>query len=118
MVGHQSAAGANAGEQFLPATVAARGVFGASFACLEMFMPLVLQDESGLSPTLTGLVMMTGALGWVSGSTYTGRRAVRERYGTILRLGALSLVVGSAVCLGMVPLETQPNPTPPPASSA
>ena len=92
----------------LPATVAARGVFGASFACLEMFMPLVLQDESGLSPTLTGLVMMTGALGWVSGSTYTGRRAARERYGAILRLGALSLVVGSAVSLAMVPLETQP----------
>jgi MFS family permease len=92
----------------LPATVAARGVFAASFACLEMFMPLVLQDESGLSPTLTGLVMMTGALGWVSGSTYTGRSAARERYGAILRLGALSLVVGSAVSLGMVPLETQP----------
>jgi MFS family permease len=92
----------------LPATVAARGVFGASFACVEMFIPLVLQDESGLSPTLTGLVMMTGALGWVTGSTYTGRRAVRGRYGAILRLGAVSLVVGSAISLAMVPLETQP----------
>ena len=92
----------------LPATVAARGVFGASFACVEMFIPLVLQDESGLSPTLTGLVMMTGALGWVTGSTYTGRHAVRERYGAILRLGALSLVVGTGICLAMVPLEAQP----------
>ena len=92
----------------LPATVAARGVFGASFACVEMFIPLVLQDESGLSPTLTGLVMMTGALGWVTGSTYTGRHAVRERYGAILRLGALSLVVGTGMSLAMVPLEAQP----------
>jgi MFS family permease len=92
----------------LPATVAARGVFGASFACLEMFIPLVLQDESGLSPTLTGLVMMTGALGWVSGSAYTGRSATHERYGAILRLGSLSLVVGSAASLAMVPFQTQP----------
>jgi MFS family permease len=92
----------------LPATVAARGVFGAAFACLEMFIPLVLQDESGLSPTLTGLVMMTGALGWVAGSSYTGRRAVRERYGAILRAGGLSLVAGAAVSLAMVPVEGQP----------
>ena len=92
----------------LPATVAARGVFGAAFACLEMFIPLVLQDESGLSPTLTGLVMMVGALGWVAGSAYTGRRAVPERYGAILRAGSLSLVVGAAVSLAMVPTENQP----------
>src|ERR1700712_2024930 len=92
----------------LPATVAARGVFGAAFACLEMFIPLVLQDESGLSPTLTGLVMMVGALGWVAGSAYTGRRAVPERYGAILRAGRLSLGVGAAVALAMVPTENQP----------
>lgn len=92
----------------LPATVAARGVFGAAFACLELFVPLVLQDESGLSPTLTGLVMMTGALGWVAGSTYTGKRAQADLYGGILRVGAVSLVIGSVVSMLMVPLGDQP----------
>jgi MFS family permease len=92
----------------LPATVAARGIFGAAFACVEMFIPLVLQDESGLSPTLTGLVMMAGALGWVAGSAYTGRRSVPARYGAILRTGSLSLVVGAIVSLAMVPVEAQP----------
>ena len=92
----------------LPATVAARGVFGAAFACVEMFVPLVLQDESGLSPTVTGLVMMTGALGWVAGSTYTGKRARPDLYGGILRLGAVSLVIGTVVSLLMVPLGDQP----------
>ncbi len=92
----------------LPATVAVRGVCGAAFACLEMFVPLVLQDESGLSPTMAGLVMMAGALGWVAGSSYTGRRAVRGRYGAILRAGAVALVAGSAISLLMVPLEQQP----------
>src|SRR4051812_7395151 len=88
----------------LPATVAARGVMGASFACLEMFLPLILQYETGLSPTVTGLVMMTGALGWVGGSAYTGRRAVAGTYGAYLRAGTLILVAGSLICLFLVPL--------------
>ncbi len=31
----------------LPAVVASRGLFGAAFACVEMFLPLVLQRERG-----------------------------------------------------------------------
>ena len=31
----------------LPAVIASRGLFGAAFACVEMFLPLVLQGESG-----------------------------------------------------------------------
>ena len=42
-----------------------RGLFGAAFACVEMFLPLVLQGETGMTPTVSGLVLIIGALGWV-----------------------------------------------------
>jgi MFS family permease len=89
----------------LPAVVASRGIFGAAFACVEMFLPLVLQDESRLSPTVTGLVMMVGALGWTAGSTYSGRHGGPETFDRILRLAAMCLVGGAAVSLALVPVD-------------
>jgi hypothetical protein len=89
----------------LPAVVASRALFGGAFACLEMFVPLVLQRESGLSPTLAGLVMMVAALGWTAGSAWSGRYAEPATFARVLRLGALALLAGSLVSLGLVPLE-------------
>lgn len=89
----------------IPAVVAARGLAGAAFACVEIFVPLVLQDESGISPTASGLVMMVGALGWTAGSAYTGRRARPDTFDTLLRTGALALVTGALIMLGLVPVE-------------
>ena len=60
--------------------VASRGLFGAAFACVEMFLPLVLQDESGMSPTVSGLVLMVGALGWVAGSSYSGKHGQPDTF--------------------------------------
>ena len=71
----------------LPAVIASRGLFGASFACVEMFLPLVLQRESGMSPTVSGLVMMVGALGWVAGSAYAGKHGRPDTFPRILRAG-------------------------------
>jgi MFS family permease len=92
----------------LPAVVAARGVFGGAFACVEMFLPLVLQDESGLSPTVTGLVMMVGALGWTAGSAYAGKRGRPETFEQLLRAGAVALLGGAAISLGLVPIDHLP----------
>ncbi len=92
----------------LPAVVAARGVFGGAFACVEMFLPLVLQDESGLSPTATGLVMMIGALGWVAGSTYSGKHGGAETFDQLLYAGAVTLLGGALVSLALVPFDHRP----------
>jgi MFS family permease len=92
----------------LPAVVAARGVFGGAFACVEMFLPLVLQNESRLTPTLTGLVMMVGALGWTAGSSYAGRHGRPETFDRLLRAGALALLGGVAISLALVPLDHLP----------
>lgn len=88
----------------LPAVVAARGVFGGAFALLETFLPLVLQSRSGLSPTATGLVMMAAALGWTAGSWRAGRST--RPAGTIFRLGSVSVIVGAAAALVVVPLQS------------
>ncbi|MCW2847953.1 MAG: transporter [Marmoricola sp.] len=92
----------------LPAVVAARGVFGGAFACTEMFLPLVLQNESGLSPTLAGLVLMVGALGWTAGSSYSGKHGRPETFNGLLRAGALALLGGAVVTLALVPIEHVP----------
>lgn len=92
----------------LPAVVAARGIFGGAFACVEMFLPLVLQGESGLSPTLVGLLMMVGALGWTAGSSYAGRHGDPTTFQPILRAAALALLLGALISLGLVPLDHQP----------
>ncbi|WP_036223997.1 MFS transporter [Marmoricola sp. URHB0036] len=92
----------------LPAVIASRGLFGAAFACVELFLPLVLQVEAGMSPTLSGLVMMVGALGWVAGSAYAGKRGEPETFPRIMRVGSLSLLVGTLISLTLVPLDHLP----------
>ncbi|MET0999513.1 MAG: MFS transporter, partial [Marmoricola sp.] len=96
------------GEPGLPAVVAARGVFGGAFACVEMFLPLVLQGESGLSPTVTGLVMMVGALGWTAGSSYAGKHGRPESFDGLLRAGALTLLGGAVATTALVPIDHLP----------
>ncbi|MGB3763185.1 MAG: MFS transporter [Ornithinimicrobium sp.] len=89
----------------LPAVIAARGVFAAVFACVEIFLPLVLQDESGLSPTASGLVLMVGALGWTAGSWFAGRHTSPSTVGVVLQVGAFWLLGGAGVVVALVPVD-------------
>lgn len=89
----------------LPAVVATRGLLGAAFACAEMFLPLVLQHETGLSPTAAGLVMMIGALGWAGGSAYSGRRAEPGSFTRVLLTAGLALLGGGLVTAGLVAVD-------------
>jgi MFS family permease len=57
----------------LPAVIALRSIAAAAFFGTEVFLPLLLSRERGLSPTLAGLVLTFGALGWSAGSWYRGR---------------------------------------------
>ncbi len=97
--------GTLAARRGLPAVIASRGVFAGAFACVEIFLPLVLQLESGLSPTASGLVLMVGALGWSAGSWFTGRYAGPSNFGVVLRAGGVWLFAGAAVMLALVPVD-------------
>ena len=65
----------------------------------------MLQRESGLSPTTSGLVLMVGALGWAAGSAYSGRSGAPDTFGTLLRAATLALFAGAAISLALVPVD-------------
>ena len=92
----------------LPAVVATRGIFGGAFVCAEMFIPLVLQQESGYSPTVAGLVLMVGALGWTAGSSYAGKHGRPATFDRLLRLAALALLAGAVVTAALVTVDQHP----------
>lgn len=89
----------------LPAVVATRGLLGAAFACTEMFLPLVLQHETGMSPTASGLVLMIGALGWAAGSAYSGRRAEPAGFAAVLVSASTAVLGGALVTAALVAVD-------------
>ena len=85
----------------LPAVVASRGLFYASFAGVEAFLAFMLTRVHGYTETVAGIVIATGALSWASGSFLQARldrrgsgevrRARRVRFGTLLMSAGLSV---------------------------
>lgn len=78
----------------LPAVVAMRGLLTGAFFGVEAFIPLSLVSLRGFSPTLAGLVLTGGALGWALGSWYQGRPEMRVPRFRLVRWGAL--LIGAA----------------------
>ncbi|WP_052206864.1 MFS transporter [Sinomonas humi] len=52
----------------LPAVVVVRGLLTLAFFGAEAFVPLMLVDRYGLEPSIAGLALTGGALGWTLGS--------------------------------------------------
>ncbi|MEV0704724.1 hypothetical protein AB0I53_43335 [Saccharopolyspora sp. NPDC050389] len=98
-------AGTFRGRAGLPSVVALRGIAGAAFSAAEVFVPLMLSRERGLSPTAAGLVLTTTAVGWLAGSWLQGRLSAWDRVPVV---GAVLLAVGAAgvatTVLAVVPL--------------
>jgi MFS family permease len=92
----------------LPTVILLRGLVSAAFVAAEVFLPLLLSRERGLSPTEAGLVLTVGALGWSAGSALQGRVSSRARRPALLQLGfgllALGIVLASACVWHPVPL--------------
>ncbi|QOY62989.1 MFS transporter [Lysobacter sp. H21R4] len=91
----------------LPTVIALRGIASAAFFGTEVFLPLLLTRERGLSPTFAGMALTVGALGWSLGSWNRGRMhaPAPER---VLQAGMALMLVGvlgvSAAVLPWVPL--------------
>ncbi|MEV5535874.1 MFS transporter [Saccharopolyspora shandongensis] len=81
------------GQAGLPSVVALRGIAGAAFSAAEVFVPLMVSRERGLSPTAAGLVLTTTAVGWLAGSWLQGRVPGWDRVPVV---GAVLLAVGAA----------------------
>ncbi|WP_136609730.1 MFS transporter [Sinomonas albida] len=52
----------------LPAVIVVRGLLTLAFFGSEAFIPLMLVDRYGLEPSIAGLALTGGALGWTAGS--------------------------------------------------
>lgn len=87
-------AGTFAARRGLPGVVLLRGLAGAAFVQTDVFIPLLLTRERGLSPALAGLTVTAGALFWSAGSWVQARQAQRLSPPARLRLGSACIAIG------------------------
>ncbi|RNF82042.1 MFS transporter [Montanilutibacter psychrotolerans] len=80
----------------LPTVIAMRGIVASVFYGTEVFLPLLLSRERGLSPTMAGAALTIGAVGWSAGSWYRGRM-VDPSPARVVQTGMALLTLGLAV---------------------
>jgi len=80
----------------LPSVVAFRGVVAGGFFGCQAYVPLMLVEHRGATPTRAGLAVAATAIGWATGSWWQGRSRLRTRRSTLVRCGAV------VTCLGVV----------------
>ncbi|WP_433240000.1 MFS transporter [Streptosporangium sp. CA-135522] len=76
----------------LPSVITLRGIVAGTVFGGEVFLPLMLTGERGLSPTQAGMVLTGGALAWSTGSWIVGRK--RYDRTLILRIGPALVTSG------------------------
>ena len=81
----------------LPSVVAFRGVVSGGFFACEAYVPLMLVEHRGSTPTWAGLTVAATAIGWASGSWWQGRSGLRMHRSELVRLGAAVTTLGVAV---------------------
>lgn len=90
----------------LPAVISLRGLAGSAFVAAEVFVPLMLVQERGLTPFTAGLALTGSALTWSFGSWLQGREVFSRQVN--LRGGMICIVLGLAgmatVTFPVVPL--------------
>ncbi|WP_239103390.1 MFS transporter [Microbispora corallina] len=79
----------------LPAVVALRGLAAGAFFAAEVFVPLTLTQQRGLTTAQSGLALTGGAIAWSLGSWIQGRRP--DARVLTLRLGTALIAAGIAV---------------------
>lgn len=78
----------------LPSVIAFRGVLAGGFFGCEAYVPLMLVEHRGATPTMAGLAVAGTALGWSTGSWWQGRADLRTPRHQLVRRGAAVTAVG------------------------
>jgi MFS family permease len=81
----------------LPSVVIFRGVLAGGFFGCEAFVPLMLVEHRGATPTLAGLAVATTAIGWATGAWIQGRPGLRTPRTTLVRYGAVVTTFGVVI---------------------
>ncbi|MEU8384832.1 MFS transporter [Streptosporangium sp. NPDC048865] len=79
----------------LPSVISLRGIAAGAAIGGEAFLPLMLNEQRGLSLTMAGLTLTGGALSWSFASWVVGRR--RFDRVLVLRSGSVLIAVGLAL---------------------
>ncbi|MFB9705691.1 MFS transporter [Streptosporangium sandarakinum] len=88
-------AGAVRAARGLPAVVGLRGIAAGAVMGGEAFLPLMLNQQRGLTLTMAGLTLTGGALSWSFGSWLVGRKRMDRVL--VLRSGMVLIAVGLAL---------------------
>ena len=80
----------------LPSVVAFRGVMAGGFFGCQAYVPLMLVEHRGATPTMAGLAVAGTALGWSTGSWWQGRPTSRRR-SSLVRIGSSVAAAGVLV---------------------
>ncbi|RJS94923.1 MFS transporter [Salinisphaera sp. Q1T1-3] len=93
--------------QGLPRVIAVRMIIGAAFFASEAFIPLLLENEHGLPPALTGIALSLGAGGWFVGAWLQGRPRLAGFRLPVMGLTAmgagLAVICGSQMAWASIP---------------
>ncbi len=81
----------------LPAAVACRGVLTFAFFATDAYVPLMLTDVRGLRAGIAGLALTAATLTWTTGAWVQERLVNRVGPRSLVRVGFLIILVGSAV---------------------
>ncbi|MFI6456083.1 MFS transporter [Streptosporangium amethystogenes] len=92
----------------LPSVISLRGIAAGAAIGGEAFLPLMLNQERGLSLTMAGLTLTGGALSWSFGSWVVGRRSFDRVL--VLRCGSVLIAVG-LVLMGLTVFAVVPVAT-------
>ena len=91
----------------LPSIVLSRGMMAGAYNAAESYVPLVLTAVHGLTPSLAGLPLTIGALGWSAASAWQGRYPHLSR-ARLLRW-AMVLVAAGIAGFALVALRQVPS---------
>lgn len=92
----------------LSSVILLRGLVAAAFFGTEVYVPLLLSEQYGLPPWLSGATLTAGALSWALGSNLQGRPGTRLSHGGAMRLGTALVLEGIAVVLLTTVLHLAP----------
>lgn len=91
----------------LPAVVALRGLLAGGYFAVDSYVPLTLTRLHHYGPTLAGLPLMVGALGWSAGSWWQGHRP-QEHRNRLIRVG-FTLITVAALLMSTLTISGTPG---------
>lgn len=92
----------------LPAAVLSRGMLTMAFFSTDAYVPLTLDKARGMSPSMTGLVLVMSSGGWTLGSWVQERRIQREGPRKLISIG-FAVISAAAAGFAMVLIPATPT---------